>query len=125
MPWLRERWATRFCVAEALLSCARSRQRHDAPHLAFGGGDLEERVHALLSGRRTLDQPLPALVCATAVALALGCLALRYVGALHRWKAPVEGLPLRTTEVHADRPMTMYAAADRIHRIGDPYRSSV
>ena len=72
-----------ICVAEALLSCARSRQRHDAPHLAFGGGDLEERVHALLSGRRTLDQPLPALVCATAVALALGCLALRYVGALH------------------------------------------
>ena len=24
-----------------------------------------------------------------------------------------------------DRRMTMYAAADRIHRIGDPYRSSV
>ena len=72
-----------LAVAEALLRCARSRQAHDAPHLAFGGGDLEERVQTLLSGRRTLEQPLPLLVCATAVTLALGCLALRCVGAFH------------------------------------------
>ena len=69
------------CVADALLRCARFRNRYDSPHLAFGGGDLEERVRALLSGERTLHQPLPWLVCV--VALSFLWLAAHYAGALH------------------------------------------
>ncbi len=65
-----------ICIADALVNCARFHVRYAAPHLAFGGGDLEERVRALLSTHRTIDQPLPWMVCAAALAalvLAVRC----------------------------------------------------
>ncbi len=49
-------------VAEALVCCARFRHDNGSPRLAFGGGDIEERVRTLLAERRTLDQPRPWLV---------------------------------------------------------------
>ncbi len=65
-----------ICIADALVNCARFHVRYAAPHLAFGGGDLEERVRALLSTHRTIDQPLPWMVCVAALAalvLAVRC----------------------------------------------------
>lgn len=49
-------------VAEALVRCARFHHDRFSSRLAFGGGDIEERVRTLLAGRRTLDQPRAWLV---------------------------------------------------------------
>lgn len=69
------------CVAEALVSCARFHHHHTAPHLAFGGGDLEERVHTLVAEHRTLDQPRPWLI--SLLACLAACTAVRYAEPAH------------------------------------------
>ena len=68
-------------VAEALVRCTRFHSRHSAPHLAFGGGDIEERVRTLLAGQRTMDHPRPWLVALLGVASVF--LAVRYAGPAH------------------------------------------
>ncbi len=68
-------------VAEALVCCARFRHDNGSPRLAFGGGDIEERVRTLLAERRTLDQPRPWLVGLLACMLVY--VAVRYAEPAH------------------------------------------
>lgn len=79
-------------VAEALVVCARFHHDHNTPHLAFGGGDLEERVRTLIDGHRTFDHPQPWLVILMACIVVY--IAVRYSEFAHHKIAHhiVEGL---------------------------------
>ena len=56
-------------VADALVQCAQFHKSQPAPHLAFGGGDLRERVQTLLGEHRTVDQPRPWFIALIAAAV--------------------------------------------------------